>query len=223
MQQLWQKGRQFGLVDATSKMTLGGGQTTDFVGQEIHQGGLGVGATVGQNSIEMIPDAFVGIQFGGIGRESHQMKTACARKKFLHRIAAMDLAVVQENDEMAGHLPKQMTKEESDFLALDIVPIELTIEGTVKPLGTHRDTGDGGDSVMTVMIGQDRGLAHRAPGTTDGGNQQETGFVNKDNVRRPERGVFFTAGHTFRFHAAMASSSRSIARASGFCGLQCNW
>jgi hypothetical protein len=169
----------------------------------------------------MIPYAFVGIQLRGIGRERNQMKAVCAREKFLDGIAAVDGPVVQENDEMAGHLAKQMTKKESDFFALDIVLIELTVEGTVKPLGTHRDTGDGGDAVMAIMIRQDRGLAHRTPSATDGGNQQESGFVNKHYVGRPVRGVFFTAGHTSRFQFAMAASSRSMARISGFCGVEC--
>lgn len=211
------------MLDATTEVALGSGQATDFFGQDVHQGRLRVWATVGQDSVEVIPYAFVWIQLGGICRESHEMKAARARKKFLHGIASMDLAVVQQNDEMAGNLAQQMTKEEGDFFALDIVLIELTVEGAVKPFWTHRNAGDGRDTVMAIMIRQERSLAHRTPRATHGGNQQEAGFINKDYMGRPERGVFFTAGHTSRFHASMASSSRSIARASGFCGLQCNW
>mgnify|MGYP001592510358 CR=1 FL=1 len=196
---------------------------TDFDAKHVHQLGLGVRSAIGEHEFEMIPDAFVGIQFWRIGGKGHQMEAAGARQKFLDRIAAMDVAVVQENDQMAAYLEQQMAKEEGDFFPLDVVLIELTVKRAVKGLGTDGDTGDGGDSVMTIVIGQDGGLPHRPPGSTDGRNQEEAGFIDKHDVGRESRRVFFTAGHTSRFHASMAFSSRSMARPSGFWGLQCNW
>ena len=92
------------MCDASPKVTLGGGQAADFVGQHVHQGGLRVRTPVGQDALEMIPYAFIRIQFGGIGGERHKMEAAGASKEFLHRIAAMDIAVIQENDKLAAHL-----------------------------------------------------------------------------------------------------------------------
>jgi len=223
MQQLRQKGGQVGLLDASTKETLGGSETADFVGQYVHQVGLRIRSAVGEGAFDMVPYAFVGIQFGGVRREGHQMQAGGAREKLLHRVTAMDVSIIQQNDEMAAHLAQQMAKEEGHFLALDVVLIELTVERAVKSLRTDGDTGDGGDAVMAIVVRQDGGLSHRTPCSTDGGNQEEAGFIDKDYVGRQSRRVFFTAGHTSRFHASMAPSSRSIARPSGFWGLQCNW
>jgi len=211
------------LSDTPTEVRLGRTQAADFFAQYIHQLGLRVWAAIGEPVLEKIPDAFVGVQFWRIGGERHQMETASAGKEFLNRIAAMDVAVVQKNDEMASYLAQQMAKKEGDLFALDVVLIELTVERAVKGLGTDGDAGDGGDAVVAIVIGLNRGLPHRPPSSTDGGKQEEAGFIDKHYVGREPRGVFFTAGHTLRFHASMASSSRSMARPSGFWGLQCSW
>ena len=100
-----------------------------------------------------------------------------------------------------------MSKEDGHFLAVDVVLVELTVQCAVKGLGTDGDTGDGGDAVVAIVIGQNRGLPHRPPSSADGGNQEKARFINKDYVGRESRRAFFTAGHTSRFHASMASSS----------------
>lgn len=211
------------MPDASPEVTLGLGQAADFFGQNVHHVGLRVRTAVGQDSVEVIPYAFVGIQFGRIGGERDQMKTASARQKFLHGLSSVDIAVVQQDDQMAAHLTQQMAKEERDFLALDVVFVELTVQGAVKDPGTDCDSRDGGHPVMAIVIRQEGRLSHRTPSATNRGNQEEPGFIDEDDMGAQPRRVFFTAGHTSRFHASMAASSRSRARVSGFCGLQCNW
>jgi len=170
------------LSDTPTEVRLGRTQTTDFLAQYVHQLGLRVRPAIGEHALEKIPDAFVGIQFWSIGGKGHKMETARVGKKFLNRIAAMDVAVVQKNDEMTAHLAQQMAKEEGDLLALDVVLIELTVECAVKGLGTDGDAGDGGDAVVAIVIGQNGGLPHRPPSSTDGGNQEEAGFIDKHYV-----------------------------------------
>lgn len=75
---------------------------------------------------------------------------------------------------------------------------------------------------MAIAVKQDGGLPHRAPRFTDGGDQEEARLVDKDDVGHQPRGVFFTVGQTSRFQSAMARSSRSMARHSGFWWLQFN-
>jgi hypothetical protein len=92
-------------VDASAQETLRGGQTADFVGQHVHQLGLGVRTAVGQDALEVIPDAFIGVQFGSIGRERHQVQAPCADEQIPDRISAMDLGIVQQNNQMTADLP----------------------------------------------------------------------------------------------------------------------
>lgn len=159
------------MLNASAEMTLGGSETADVVGQHVHQLGLCVRSAVGQATLEMIPYAFIGIQFGRVCREGHQVKTACSGKEFLHRLAAMNITIVQQNDEMAAHLAQQMAKEHGDFFALNVVLIEMTVQRAVEGLWTDGYAGYGGDAVMAIVIGQDGGLPHRTPCLADSGNQ----------------------------------------------------
>lgn len=208
------------MPDARTEEIRGDRQSADLVGEHVHQFGLRVRPAVGQDSLEMVPDAFVGIQFGGVRREGHQMKTARAREELPHRIAPMDLAVVQQDKQMTTDLTQEMSQEEGHLFALNVVLVELAVQRALEAPGADGDAGDRGDAVVTLSVAHERGLSHRAPGLADRGDQEESGFVDKDDMGRPPRGVFFTAGQTVRFQSAIAASSRSTARRSGFWWLQ---
>jgi len=109
-----------------------------------------------------------------------------------------------------------MAEEHQDVFALNVVFIQVAVQRTMEARGAHGDAGDGGDPVVTISIPHEGGLPHRAPRFSDRGDQEEAGFVDKDDMGCQPRGVFFTRGQTVRFHAAIAVSSRSTARLSGF-------
>ena len=171
----------------------------------------------------MIPHAFIRVQFWSIGRKGCQVQPRRAGEKFLDRIATMNLAVIQQNDQVASYLVQQVAQERCHFFALNIVLIELAVQRTMEAFRTDSDTRDGRDPLMTIPMKQDRCLSHRTPGLTDRGDQEEARFVDKDEMGCQPCGVFFTRGQTDRFHSAMAASSRSTARRSGFWWLQPIW
>jgi hypothetical protein len=72
----------------------------------------------------MIPHAFVGIQFWGIRRERYQMQTRRTGEKLLHRIAPMNLAIIQQDHQMASYLSQELAEERRHFFPLDIVLIK---------------------------------------------------------------------------------------------------
>jgi len=92
------------LLDASAQETLRGAQTADFVGQHVHQLRLGVWTPVGQGALEVVPDAFIGVQFRSICGKRHQVQTPRADEQILHRISAMDLTIVHENNQMTADL-----------------------------------------------------------------------------------------------------------------------
>jgi len=208
--------------DASAQERLGGRQPADFIGQHVHQFVLRVWTAVGQEALEVVPDAFVRVQVGSVRGEGHQMKPARAGEEVLHRIAAMDGAVVQQHDQMTTDLTQEMAQERLRLCPLDVVLVEVAVQHAMEAPGADRDAGDRGDTVVTVAVAHDRGLADGTPRLAHGGHQQEAGFVDKDDVGRQPFGVFFTAGQTDRFHSAMAASSRSTARRAGFWWLQPN-
>ncbi len=81
------------MVDASAQEALRGGQTADFVGQHVHQLGLGVWTAVGQDALEVVPDAFIGVQFGSIRGKGHQVQTARADEQILTGSARWILAL----------------------------------------------------------------------------------------------------------------------------------
>ena len=89
------------MLNASPQKRLRGSQAADFVGQYVHQLGLSIWTAVGQGALEMIPHAFIRVQFWGVRRKGLQVQTGRAGEKLLHRIAAMNLAIVQQNDQMA--------------------------------------------------------------------------------------------------------------------------
>jgi hypothetical protein len=127
MQHLWQKGGQLGLLDASPEKTRGGGQSADLVGQYIHQFGLRIWPAIGEVVLEVVPDAFVGVQFRSVRREGHEVKAARASEEFLHRIAAMDGAVIQQHDQMTPDLTQEMAQEDDDLFALNVVRVKQAV------------------------------------------------------------------------------------------------
>src|SRR5574340_1656017 len=109
-----------------------------------------------------------------------------------------------------------MPEEFSYFFTLDIVFVQLAVQRAMEPLRTDGYAGDGRDAVVLISVLKYRGLAYRTPRLTNGGNQEEARFVDKDEVGRQPCGVFFTRGQTDCFHSAMPASLRSMARRSGF-------
>lgn len=141
--------------------------------------------------------------------------------KILDRTPLVDPTVIEEHYDWATEVAKQVTEEYADLHVPDVVLEEEVVE-TEPPLDrADRDPGDDGHPVPSIWVVDPRRLPTRSPGASDVGNQKESGFVAEDEVGAQPRGVFFTLGHTSRFQRSISPSSpRSVARRSGFCGLQ---
>ena len=143
--------------------------------------------------------------------------------KLLHGLAAVNPAVVQQHDEGAGDLTQQGALEDRDLVALDVVLIQLAVQRAMGALRADGDARDGREAVVRVPVPHDRRLPHRAPRLADRGDQEEARLVDEDEVGPQPCGVCFTRGQTDCFQTAMAASSRSRARRSGFWWLQPIW
>lgn len=211
------------MLDAPAEEGLRRGQATDFLCEDVHEFDLGIWPAIGQPGLEMIPHALIGVQFRGVRRERLQVPPRGAGEQLLHGFAAMDPAIVQQHDEMAGELAEQVAEEDRHFVALDAVFVQLAVEGAVAALRADGDARDGRDAIVRIPVPHDRRLAHRAPGLPHRGDQEEARFVDEDEMGAQPRGVFLTRGHSSRRQRAMPASSRSTARRSGFWWLHPSW
>ena len=113
-----------------------------------------------------------------------------------------------------------MAEELTDFLLPDVLEVKLVEKAQPLPFRADGDARDHRDLVPPIAMVDHRRLATRRPGFGNVRNEQESGFICKDYMGAQPRGFFFTRGQSFCFQRAMASSSRSMARVSGFWWLQ---
>src|SRR5664279_114215 len=83
-----------------------------------------------------------------------------------------------------------------------------------------RQTSDDRHVIPVEVKLNDGCLPFGCPGTNSGGTFADTGLVDKDDYTAFPLGFFLRAGQVLRFQARTASSLRSMARFSGFCGLK---
>lgn len=211
------------MKDTAPQQVLGTGQAADLFRQEFHELPGRIRPSVCHDSLEMVPDSLIRIQFRGVRREWHEVKSLRSAQEFAHRLAPMGIEIVQKNDQVAADLAQKMAEERRDFFPLDVVLIKMAVKRASVALMTDSNPGNGRYAVMTIPMMDERRLAHRAPCLSNRGDQQEARFVEENDMGCQPRGVFFTFGQTVSFHSAIADSLRSTTRRSGFWWLQPNW
>lgn len=149
------------------------------------------------------------------------VQPAVLPEKFCQRCSVVGGGIVQENDQRAAQMAQQAAQEQANLLLPDIVEVELVVQTQALSSGAHRDARNDRDFVSpSLAMIVNRRAPLRGPGPGHIRNQEEARFVGEDEVGAQPRGVFFIRGQSCFFHRAMASSSLSRARRSGFCGLQ---
>ena len=202
-----------------------GGGSADaayFDRQRIHQVLGAVGSGIGQGLFEQRPYAFVGVEFRRVGRKGFQMQPGMAPDELMDGAALVNLAVVEQGDDVSAQMAQDIFEEPADHFAVDVRVEQLAVQPHAPALRADGDSRDGRDPVVAVNVAVNRCLTARTPCLAHGRDQQKARFVEEKEVGSQPRGVFFTRGHTVRFHRAMASSLRSMALRSGFWWLHPN-
>src|SRR2546422_6055844 len=94
--------------------------------------------------------------------------------------------------------------------------MEVDIEAHPTAAGADGYGRDRGDLVTAVAMPHHGGLPARRPRPPDVRDQQKPAFVKEHQVGVQAPGFFLISTHRYRLQRAMAVSSRSIARRSGF-------
>ena len=164
----------------------------------------------------MRPYEFVGIEFGGVARKPLDVQALAASEQGADIGAVVNGAAVPDYNDVLPKVAEKSAEENGDLHVCDVVRVEVDIETEPATTGTDGDGRDRRDAVVAVSVPHDRRLASRGPGPPYVGNQQEPGLVqeNERGVQAP--GFFLMAAHRYRLQCAMAASSRSNARRSGF-------
>ena len=148
------------------------------------------------------------------------MEPRITAKELMDRRAFVNLAVVEQGDDVSAQMAQDVFEKPADHLAVNVGVKQVAVQSQEAARRADRNPRDGRDPVMPVDVAMDGRLAARTPRLTHRRDQQEARFIEEENMGSQPCGVFFTRGHAVRVHRAMPSSSRSIARRSGFWWLQ---
>ena len=150
-----------------------------------------------------------------------EVQAGLTREESAHERAAVDVGAVEQHEDGATQMTKQVAQERHDVRGVEVlVQLGVEVEPAVTPAGTERECGDDRDTVVLIPVTQQGRVTPRRPGAPDAGRQLEARFVEEDEVGSQPRGVFFTRDHSRFFQRSIAASSRSSARRSGFWVLQ---
>jgi hypothetical protein len=81
---------------------------------------------------------------------------------------------------MPWDLTQQVAEEHGHLLALNVVLVQMTIQGTVKALRAHGDARDRRDPVMAVAVLHNRGFPNGVPRLANRRDQEEARLVDED-------------------------------------------
>lgn len=219
MQRLGTKKGQPGMGDAGAEMALRGTALLESFDHGERQAIAIVGAPVGEPLLGLPPDLLVGIELRGIGREGFEPKPGNPATEIVHGREAMQPQPIPEHNDRTAQVAQQVGKEGEHLDQADVVMVPLVVEPEALTERADRDPRDDRDAIVALPVTEQRRLATGCPGPQHGGREHEAGLVYEDEVGPQPDGVFFTRGQPLRFHRAIAASSRSRARRSGFCGL----
>ena len=120
--------------------------------------------------------------------------------------ATMNGSAIPEQNHRSPEMPEQMLKERLDIQACEIAGAKLKIERQPPSFGGQRQGADRRDPVLFVAIVNDRRFPFGGPGAGHVGDEQETGFIEEDQMGATSLGVFLYAA------SGTASNGRSPLR-----------
>lgn len=146
--------------------------------------------TVGKIAFPMRPYLFNGIEFRRIAGEPVDVKSFGLFQEGFHICPPVDETFIPNQDNMPAQMAQQIPQERDDFPAGDIVSMKTDIQTQTAAARGYGDTPDGRNFITAVAVTQDWRTALGGPRFPDIWYEQETTFVQKDDMRVKLSGFF---------------------------------
>jgi hypothetical protein len=172
--------------------------------------------------LHVAPDIFHGIEFGGVGWKEKCMELTPILNKHLNLFRPMGQQTIPDHNHWPFHLFQQITQKIHYQHGVD-VGICMEAEEQMEPPAVwgHAQGCDHRNLFMGARpLIQHGGMSSRPPRPSHQRGHQHTSFVDEDKKGFQTGGFFLIRGHCCLIHCWICSSSRSMARRWGFCGLQ---
>jgi len=170
-------------------------------------------AAVGQlNPLEVVPDAFGGVEVRRIARELLEVKAlgGSTAQEVFDRLATMNGRAIPDHQELARDFAQQHAQEPDDIFGVVGALLGLQEEASLR-----RDPTDGGEMIMGERHGEHGRLAAGSPGADRHGEQIEAGLIYPDDGAAFLGRFFSSAGQRSCHQAWVARSLRCVARVRG--------
>lgn len=198
------------------------GDLSGVVAGTLGEDGRGFGNEVRERvHLEVGPELFRGVELGRVGRQRLGADTRPRPEELLDRDGTVAGKKVPHEDDGASDVAQEIFQERDHLPRRDVL-VRIESEEKAGPLPNRRQRDRGGHRDLLVRaprLVEDRRGTAGSPCFPDHGGHHQPALVEEGDVRLPPRSVFFTRGTFFSTHRAIAASSRSLARRSGFWGL----
>src|SRR3989304_5281355 len=165
------------------------------------------------NGLQVVKDPLNRVEVGRIARQAFQMDASGRplAQKISDGVSMMGGQAIPDNQQLARDMPQQMAQE-----ADDVWPLEGSILDHDEQLALRGNGTDGRQVVPTQGDLQNRRLSARGIRLDDGRQQIKARFIHKHYRSSLFSGFFSTSSHFSVRQRSIASSSRWVARSTGF-------
>lgn len=147
--------------------------------------------TVGDISFELSPDELIGIKFWGVTREEVNMNSGMTVQELLNKIGFVHSASVPQQKDWISDMSQEVLKKTDKLFRTDIpVGVEFDVKNQSFSFWRNTDCRNRGDFAPVACNPQARGFSLWRPCFCDTGNQQESTFIEKDQICSKSIGFF---------------------------------
>ena len=126
-------------MDASPKATLGALDASKRAAKVTTHRGDVVGATVGETTLGVGPDGFVGVELRGVGREVFEMQPRELAADFANPFSFVNAGVVPDHDDVPAEVAQQVAEEFADLIVPDVVCVTLEVQADTPTPGSNAD------------------------------------------------------------------------------------
>ena len=149
---------------------------------------------VGQVSLEVRPDKFIGIKLRRISGEVNGVDPRITSKESLRELGCVERAAVPEEDKRASDLAARMPEEFPDLLGPNVsVGIKTGAEAEMFSPGRDRNGGDGRYLCPLSSDNEGWSFSSNRPGSLNVGDKRKPTFIKEDKAGVEPSGVFLYA------------------------------
>lgn len=166
-------------------------------------------------SLQPCPQVLDRVEIGCVWRQKGNLDFAVDRVKIVaNHPASMRLQTIPYHQQRLPQLRPERFEESHNLFLLDAALVQPEQDIASSHSSDHRN-------VIPIEMKLDHGrLALGGPGTHPSRSFAQARLIDKNDQTALAFGFFLSAGHVRRFQSCTASSLRSMARFSGFCGLK---